>query len=366
MARRLPQRIAALLLAVLSISCSPRKELVIGFVASLSGMDYMLGTEGRDAAFLYIDELNAAGGVAGQRIRLDVRDLASDDSRTPDAVRDLAADGAAAILGFFSSSSALRALPALEDAGIPAVSPTSTSEELSGKDDCFFRTIMTSARDPEVLARRMAESGHSRILFLAAAYNRPYYETYQAGLASKVRLTDVLLYGRLEEIDYGRIAELASDPGFDAVMIIASSLDSGTIAQSLALRGIRAPLYLSGWAGNEDVITYGGSAVEGAVLVHQVDLDRAASFRLTAKYRKAFGSAPGYGAIETWDSLLFLVEGLKAARGDPKRLRSALGQIRSFDGTLGTIRMDEFGDASRPLYLKRIVGGRFVVLDRED
>lgn len=106
--------------------------------------------------------------------------------------------------------------------------------------------------------------------------------------------------------------------------------------------------------------------MEGAVLVHQVDLDRAESYALTAKYRAAFGSDPGYGALETWDSLIFLIEGLEAARGDPKRLRSALGGIRSFEGTLGTIRMDKFGDASRPLYLKRIVGGRFVVLGRED
>lgn len=366
MARRLPPRIAVLFLAILSISCSPRKELVIGFVASLSGRDYMLGTEGRDAAFLFIDELNAAGGVAGRRIRLDVRDLASDDSRTPDMVRDLKAAGASAILGFFSSSSALQALQALEETGIPAVSPTSTSEELSGKDDYFFRTIMTSARDPEVLARRMAESGHTRILFLAAAYNRPYYETYRTGLASKVRLAEVLLYDRLEEIDYGRIAELATDPGFDAVMIVAGSLDSGTIAQGLALRGLQKPLYLSGWAGNDDVITYGGSAVEGAVLVHQVDLDRASSYPLAARYKDAFGAAPGYGALETWDSLILLTEGLKAARGDAAKLRSSLRGIRSFDGTLGIIRMDEFGDASRPLYLKRIVGGRFVVLGRED
>lgn len=361
-----PARIAALILAVLSVSCAPRGEIVIGFVASMSGMDYMLGTEGRDAAFLFVDDLNAGGGIRGRKLRLEIRDLASDDSRAPEAVRDLHRTGAAAILGFFSSSSAIKALPELERTGIPAVSPTATSAELSGRDDSFFRTIMTSARDPEVLARRMFESGHSRVLFLAAAYNRPYYETYRTGLASRVELVDFLLYNRLDEIDYPRIERLAGDPGFDAVMIVASSLDSGTIAQSLARRGIRRPLYLSGWAGNDDVLTYGGSAVEGAVLVHQVDASRAEDYPLSAKYREIFGASPGYGALETWDALLFLTEGLKAARGDPRNLRTALRGIRSFRGTLGTIRMDEFGDASRPLYLKRIVGGRFVVLGRED
>ena len=366
MRRFAPARLAALLLAVLTVSCAPRGEITIGFVASLSGMDYMLGTEGRDAAFLFVDRLNEEGGIGGRKLRLELRDLASDDSRAPDAVRDLKAAGAAAILGFFSSSSALQALPVLEETGIPAVSPTSTSAELSGKDDPFFRTIMTSARDPAVLARRMRESRHSRVLFLAAAYNRPYYETYRSGLVPEVALVDTVLYNRLEEIDYGRLEALARDPGFDAVMIVASSLDSGTIAQNLVRQGIRKPLYLSGWAGNGDVITYGGKAVEGAVLVHQVDLDRASTYPLSVLYKKTFGVSPGYGALETWDSLIFLTEGLKAARGDPGKLRSTLRGIRSFEGTLGTIRMDEFGDAFRPLYLKRIIGGRFVVLGRAD
>jgi branched-chain amino acid transport system substrate-binding protein len=355
------------ILSIACVSCAPRGDIVIGFVASLSGMDYMLGAEGRDAAYLFVDRLNEEGGIGGRRLRLELRDLASDDSRAPDAVRDLKAAGAAAILGFFSSSSALQALPSLEETGIPAVSPTSTSAELSGKDDPFFRTIMTSARDPAVLARRMRESGHSRVLFLAATYNRPYYETYRSGLdSSEIALADTVLYNRLEEIDYGRIAARTRDPGFDAVMIVASSLDSGTIAQNLDLRGIRKPLYLSGWAGNEDVVTYGGKAVEGAVLVHQVDLERASSYPLSARYKETFGASPGYGALETWDSLIFLTEGLKAARGDPGKLRSALRGIRSFEGTLGSIRIDEFGDAIRPLYLKRIVGGRFVVLGRAD
>lgn len=160
-----------------------------------------------------MDDLNAGGGVRGRKVRLAIRDPASDDSRAPEAVRDLDRAGAAAILGFFSSSSAILALPELERTGIPAVSPTATSAELSGRDDPFFRTIMTSARDPEVLARRMAESGHARALFLAAAYNRPYYATYRTGLASRVELVDILLYTRLDEIDYSRVEDLARDPG---------------------------------------------------------------------------------------------------------------------------------------------------------
>ncbi|OHD42675.1 MAG: hypothetical protein A2Y35_12235 [Spirochaetes bacterium GWE1_60_18] len=348
-------------LAFLAGACTARSDIMVGFVASLSGIDYMLGVEGRNAAQLFVEELNASGGIAGRRLRLEVRDLASDDRRGPRLAKELVDAGAIAILGFYSSSSALAAIPTMQTAMVPIISPTSTSAELSGKADVFFRTIMTSARDPVVLGGRMRAAGQSRILFLAAAYNQPYYETYFNGLASLVDMSGLILYDSVQEMDYDRIARLALEPGYDAVMIVASSLDTGTIAQNLALRGLLKPLYLSGWAGNHDVITYGGAAVEGASLVHQVDISLTASSALSIAYRAAFNVEPSYAAIETWDSMLLLVAALRQANESPQQLYEALGGIERFEGTAGPILMDSFGDAHRTLYLKQIQDGDFVV-----
>jgi len=358
--------LSILVLAMATTACAPPKDIVVGFVASLSGIDYMLGIEGRNAALLFVQELNSAGGIGGRKLALEIRDLSSDDSRAPAAAKELVDLGAAAFIGFYSSSSALKALPALQEARIPIISPTSTSTDLSGKDDVFFRTIMTSAQDPIVLGKQMRDLGQSRALFIAAAYNKPYYETYRMGLEPSTTIIGPIYYGTLKELDYGKISSLAKDPGYEAVMIVASSLDTGTIAQNLALRGLQKPLYLSGWAGNEDVITYGGGAVEGASLVHQVDVEQSKESALAVKYRAAFGIEPSYGAVETWDSMFLLVEGLRAAKGNPQRLYQALKAIREFEGTSGKIRMDSFGDATRSLYTKRIQGGRFVVTGMTD
>ncbi len=361
-----PIIIMAMIIAVLATACASKKETVIGFVASMSGMDYMLGVEGRNAAMLFVDQLNASGGVVGQKLRLEIRDLASDDSRIPTVAKELVDVGAIAVVGFYSSSSALAAIPVLQKAGIPIISPTSTSAELSGKDDVFFRSIMTSAQDPIVLGRQMKAAGHSRVLFIAAAYNKPYYETYRAGIESQASISGAIYYNTLQEIDYDMIAGLAKSPGYDAVMLVASSLDTGTIAQKLALRGLQKPLYLSGWAGNDDVITYGGQAVEGASLVHQVDINQTKDSALADAYRKVFGIEASYGAIETWDSMLLLVEGLRAAKGNPRKIHEALKGIREFTGTSGKISLDTFGDAHRTLYMKQIRGGRFIVTGKVD
>ncbi len=349
-----------------TLFCTSRKEIVIGFVASLSGMDYMLGVEGRNAAMLFVDELNASGGIGGRKIKLEIRDIASDDSRVPLVTQELVDAGAVAIIGFYSSSSALAAIPVLQKALVPAISPTSTSAALSGKDDIFFRTIMTSAQDPVVLARQIKAAGQSRVLFIAAAYNKPYYETYLTVIASGVNIAGPVYYNTLKEIDYNKIRTLARKPGYDAVMIVASPLDTGTIAQKLSLAGLSKPLYLSGWAGNNDVITYGGSAVEGAILVHQVDINQTKDSPLAISYRKVFGIDASYSAIETWDSMMLLTEVLRTANGKTGRLYQYLRNIREFTGSSGKIFMDSFGDARRPLYLKRIKNGAFIVTAKVD
>jgi branched-chain amino acid transport system substrate-binding protein len=223
---------------------------------------------------------------------------------------------------------------------------------------------MTSAQDPVVLTRQMKAAGQSRILFIAAAYNKLYYETYLTVIASGVTIAGPVYYNTLKEIDYKSIRTLARKPGYDAVMIVASPLDTGTIAQKLSLEGLSKPLYLSGWAGSNDVITYGGSAVEGAILVHQVDIDQTKDSPLAVSYRKVFGIDASYGAIETWDSMMLLAEVLRNAKGNYGQLYQELRNIREFTGTSEKILMDSFGDAQRPLYMKQIKNGAFVVMGK--
>lgn len=357
---------SAAFIALATQSCRPGGDIVIGFAASMSGMDYMLGVDGRNAAMLFLDEVNASGGIAGRKVRMEIRDLASDDGMAARMGLELVDAGACAVVGYYTSTGALASLSAFQEVRVPVVSPTSTSNDLSGKADYFFRTIMTSARDPEVLGSIMAENGQSRVLFIAAAYNKPYYLTYRAGLSSRVRISGEIYYNLLGEIDYDAITAISEAPGYDGVMIVASSLDTGTIAQELAVRGLGKSLYLSGWAGNEELITYGGAAVEGAILVHQVDAAASSGSALSERYRRVFGAEPSYGAIETWDSMFFLMEGLRRCGGNPRKLYDALLDIREFQGTAGPIAMDEYGDAIRPLYIKRVLGGKFVVTGTAD
>lgn len=346
-------------------SCSPPPELVVGFVASLSGPDYALGTEGRDAAELYVAGLNERGGIGGRRLRLETRDYASDNAALPVALRELASAGARVAVGAYTSGAAQAALPALEELGLVLVSPAATAASLSGLRDRFFRTIMSSERDAAVLGDIIRAEGLAPVLIISSALNAAYAETYELPLVERGLVAQILRIMNPADLDLGRVAALRnSGEPYRSVLVVASPLDTGTVAQTLSLRGLSAPLFASGWAASDDLVRGGGRAVEGIRFVHQIDVQDPALADFVARYSAVYGSAPGFSAIQTWDAMRFVEEGLRRGEKDGLDLLPAFSGLREFSGAGGTIRLDEFGDAMRGLYLKAVRDGRIVVLGK--
>lgn len=355
--------IASVLATVVSLgACSEKPPLIIGFAASLSGKDNMLGVEGRNAAELFIKEINAAGGVAGRRLDLLVRDFRSDDANVAPATKELIESGAALIVGYYTSSAAVTALSVPEVSGIALISPAATSGALTGKADTFFRTVMSSDNDARHLVTHMKSRGFQRILFLAASWNKPFVDTYAIPLRQETDVVADIRFDAIDAIDFEAIRLLKVDPArrYDAVCIVASSLDTGTLAQELVVRGLSAPLYISGWAGTNDLVMYGGSAVDGAVFVHQTDPANPGVAAMAEHYRAAFNVDPSFIAIQTWDAMLLAYAVIEKAGGSPGDISSALRPGKTFDGLSGPIVLDEYGDARRDLFLQRVSENRII------
>jgi len=354
----------AIVLAIVAAlaACSEKPPVIIGFAASLSGKDYMMGVEGRNSAELFIKEINAAGGVAGRRLELAVRDLRSDDTNVTPLTRELIDSGASLVVGYYTSAAAIAALSVSGASGVPLISSSATSGALTGKADAFFRTVMSSDNDIHLLAADMKARGFKRVLLLAASWNKPFVDSYALPLRHLVEVVADIRFDTIDSIDFEAVRLLKVNPQtrYDAVCIVASSLDSGTIAQELSVRGLSAPLYVSGWAGNDDLVTYGGGAVDGAVFVHQTDLSHPGIVAMAQHYREVFKVDPGFSAIQTWDAMLFACAAIQKAKGVSGAIGGALRSIRSFEGLAGTIAIDEYGDAKRTLYFKRVSGNRII------
>jgi len=356
------------MLLLMMASCAPHTPFLIGFAASLSGKDYMLGVEGRNSAQLFVNDANEAGGIAGRTLKLEIRDLKSEESMVVPATEELIGLGSEVIVGYYTSGSAVAALTSKGLDRVPLVSPSATSSALSGKSDGFYRTVMSSENDVPHLFEHMKSKKIHRVVLIASSNNQPYVETYAEPLSRLVDVVADIRFIDIHVVDYSLIKRLRAQPdaGYDAFMIVASPLDTGTLAQELAIRKLDAPLYVSGWAGNDDLIVYGGKYVEGAVFIHQTDPQHPRTNALVKRYQEVYGNLPGFSAIQTWDAFLFIAAALASNPGGRSSFAAALASIHEFEGLTGPVSIDPNGDARRSVYLKRVDDGRIVIDHRVD
>jgi branched-chain amino acid transport system substrate-binding protein len=114
-------------------------EIVLGGVFSLTGNWSSLGTTGKAALELAVEDVNAYSAGRGVTFRADVRDSRLDPAAALDAVKALKGAGAQVIIGP-QSSAELAAMKDWVDAnGLLVVSPSSTAGSLAVEGDRIFR-----------------------------------------------------------------------------------------------------------------------------------------------------------------------------------------------------------------------------------
>ena len=362
--------LGALAAAALLPGCGKPEPLRIGFLGSLSGRVADLGIGGRNGAQLAVDDLNAAGGIAGRQVELRVRD----DEQNADVARrrllELAAAGVRLVIGPMTSSVAIAVAPLAQERGLVLVSPTVTTHELSGKADAFFRVVSDAPRGAAQQAQFLFDQGLRSIATLAddqnRAFARSWVESAQrrfVALGGRVLLD--LHFESRPGVQYAELAAALADAHADVVLLAASAADSALLMQQIRRRDARVALATSPWAGTEQLLQMGGRAVEGAIVPQYYDRDsQAAAYQqFVVRFRQRFGEAPGFPAVTGYDALMLGAEALRRRQGEAP-LIEAMRTVRRHAGLQGELVLDEHGDSASPLYLTRVRDGQFESIAR--
>jgi len=273
-------------------SCKPSEPIRIGFVAGTSGRVADLGIAGRDAAQLAIEYRNQTGGISGRKLQLIIKN----DEQQPEVAKrvmgELIADGVSAIVGPMTSDMGVAAVPIANEARVLLVSPTVTTEALTGIDDYFFRVTSTTRHFASRNAHYQIKT--NRMRRVAAAYdlrNKSFTEnwlhnfrtafTQGGGEIIMARGFDVS-----SNVTFLQIARdlLAAQP--DGVLIIANSMDSALLCQQVRKLDSHIPITLSDWGATERLLEPGGRAVEGITVVQTFDRNSTAPHY--QKFRHAY------------------------------------------------------------------------------
>ena len=357
-------------IAILTCSCSEKKTIKIGYLGSLTGKHSDLGVAARDATMLAVEQLNSEGGINGRKLELVVRDDTLDVKIAETMTEELVKEGVAAIVGPVASSMSKAALPVIDKAGVVMVSPTSSSNELSGKDDYFFRVMEPNSQFAGHLADSALKLGVKRLAVIYDTNNRPYtVDIFQVFREAFVKgggtITSEIIFDSTQKPEFIPLVKQLRLSKTDGVLMLANSVDSVVIAQQIRKEGSEAPI-LSGACGiaQRDLLQLAGKTSEGLIFTLPVNSQSMAPAytRFKEAFTRRYNYPPTFTAVLAYDATQLILTSLKK-NSDAKALRQTVNSISSFDGLQGPIRLDKFGDPNRSLFVLRYRDGREEVLN---
>lgn len=355
------------LLAFVLAGCGQHEPLRIGFIGGLSGRVADLGIGGRNGVQLAIDARNAAGGIHGRKIEL----IAEDDKQDAETAKQVASKliglKVAAILGPMTSSVATAIVPLANEAKLPIISPTVTTNALSGLDDYFFRVVSSTRSYSRISAEYHVRKGIRRVAVLYDTRNRAYtdswlidYRTAFAALGGEVVVATE--FASSDDVHFAVLAKQLLESRPDCILILANSVDTAMFLQQI--RKLDQKIALAGpeWAATERLIELAGRSAEGfiAAQFHERQSRKPEYLTFSKAYRDRFGIDPGFAGLNGFEAANVLLEALDKKPGD-QSLKQYLLSKRGFAGVQSEIVFDAYGDVARPTYVTVVKDGQFVL-----
>jgi branched-chain amino acid transport system substrate-binding protein len=345
-------------------------EIVVGEYGSLTGGQATFGVSTHNGIMLATDEINAAGGVNGRKIRVITEDDQSKAEEAANAVTKLISqNNVIAVLGEVASSSSLAAAPICQANKVPMITPSSTNEKVTQVGDYIFRMCFIDPYQGEAMANYL--SGQLKMKRAALLIDNK--SDYSTGLAANFEKTFVKNGGQI----VGRQSYAQGDSDFRSQLTTLKASnpevifapgyynDIGQIAIQARDLGMTQPLAGGdGWE-SPKLIEIGGKALEGSFYSNHYHVDDPAPAvrEFVQKYEQRFGAKPDSLAALGYDSMRVLAESIRrAGTTDGAKLRDAIAATKGFVGVTGTINLGPDRDPiDKKLVVLEIRNGTTVV-----
>ncbi|WP_425955443.1 ABC transporter substrate-binding protein [Xylanimonas sp. McL0601] len=161
------------------------EPLKIGTILPITGTLAFLGPPEVAGVGLAVDDINAAGGVLGNKVTIEAGDSGdtTDLSVAKGTATDLIGKKVSAVIGAASSGVSLAVVDQFAEASVMEISPANTATKLSGYGNYFARTAPPDTVQGAALGSLIVNDNHEKVGFLVQN------EAYGTGLRDNIQKT---------------------------------------------------------------------------------------------------------------------------------------------------------------------------------
>ena len=329
-------------------------EVKIGSVLSVTGPASFLGDPEKRTLEMYVEAINAKGGVNGEKLKLVVYDDGGDanNARTF-ATRLIEEDNVFAMVGGTTTGSTLAMIPAFEDAQIPFISLAGAIQIIDPVRKWVFKTPHTDRMACEKIFADLKRRNLTTIAMISGTdgFGKSMRDQCVA-VAPKAGITIAHeeSYGPRDSDMTPQLTNIKGTPGVQAVVNPGFGQGPAIVTRNYRQLGIALPLYQSHGVASKEFIELAGAAAEGvrlpaaALLVADKldpnDPQKPIVTSYARTYQEETGRAVSTFGGHAYDGLMILVQAMQRAGGpDKAKVRDEIEKTKGYIGTGGVVNM---------------------------
>lgn len=353
----------------LFFSCKKEGEISIGLVGPLTGSGEAYGKSMYRGVSMYIDEINANGGIDGNRVVL----LAKDDQNNKELARTKAEEFASenqvsVVIGHYYSSCCIEAQPIYKNAGIPSITPGATNVMVTKGSPWMFRVTFNDDFQGKFLAyytRQVFQFENVIIIHDRDAYGSGLRNSFVAE-AKRLNLNITKTYSfDNQNPDYSFIDKELKRLKTDIIFLAVHAPEGAELINLLRDSGVALPILGPDSLGRATVakeLNDTSDLYVGSPFIFDIGGKEAQVFR--EKYIKLYSEEPDWVDIFSYDAAMVVIEAIKAVGTDREAIRGFLLSRDSIANSIltatGLTYFDANGDCSKTISLGEFERGKLI------
>ena len=332
-----------------------KAEIAIATAGPMTGQYASFGQQMKAGAEQAVADINAAGGVLGQKLSLSIGDDACDPKQAVAVANEMVGNDVVFMAGHFCSGSSIPASKVYEEEGILQISPASTNPKFTDEGgDNVFRVCGRDDQQGLVaggfLAKRFAGKNvavvHDKTAYGKGLADETKKAMNAAGLTEK--LYEAYTAG---EKDYSALVSKLKQNSIDVLYVGGYHTEAGLMVRQMRDQGMDTLLVSGDALVTDEYWSITGAAGEGTLMTFSPDPRKNPKAAPIVKAFRDKGIEPEGYVLYTYAAIqVFAQAAEKAGTTDVDKVIDAMNS-GEFDTVLGTLSFDEKGDVTLPGYV---------------
>lgn len=356
---------AALTLAGLAQAADPIK---IANIVELSGPGTTAGTVFKNGVELAIKEINASGGILGQKIEYTTEDTQTNPGIAKGLTQKAVDNDVFAIYGPVYSGSIMVSMAESKRGEVPNFTGGEAASITQQGNPYVFRTAFgQSVSFPKLAKFITAKAKTLAVIYVNNDFGKGGRDTLVKLLEGSSTKIVADISTDTGQVDFSAAVLKAKQADADAIFVYTNEEESARVLRELRKQGVKKMIIGETTLTGQKVIELAGEAANGALAHVGLTVDAPQFKAFGAKYKAEYKSDSDHNGIKGYTSVYVLKAAIeKVGKLDRKAVAAAIHNscfsAKQYPGVLMDVCFDDKGDLDRESFLVEVKNGHPVVV----